>query len=428
MRRASEFVRGRARLPRRYWTKWLCREPNIPLNPAGRAARPSASMLITSEAGGVLRVEPGERRARARHVDGGCGRGDRGAGVRSVPGARRGARGPRRGADPGARLRRARAAAVVAAGRSRALTASSERWSVPPTLVEGAPVDGAGLAGIHVVGACGRSRLLVEGDRVHGRVVEGARRVSSASPTSGAGSRTARAPAGRGGARGPRGSRRAPRPARASRSTTSFAPGSTCATSSTGTALSTPPATPSSAASASSGRRRGPDPRQHRHRGPQRPWRLVHARPRRRPGRAGGRVETRRLHNRRQNEATEYGSAFARALELVVGDARNVLVSGTAAIDDHGATVHAGDFERQVRHTLEAVEALLDGAARLSRPRQATVFLEARGRRPGASSGSWPLRARRCAARDDGGRRCREDLLFEIDATAVVPVARRERE
>ncbi len=68
---------------------------------------------------------------------------------------------------------RARAAPVVAAGRSRVAAASRERWSVPPTLVEGAPVVGGGLAGIHVVGACGRSRLLVEGERVHGRVVEG---------------------------------------------------------------------------------------------------------------------------------------------------------------------------------------------------------------------------------------------------------------
>ena len=72
----------------------------------------------------------------------------------------------------------------------------------------------------------------------------------------------------------------------------------------------------------------------------------------------------------KQNEATEYGSAFARAMEVVLGDARYVFVSGTASIDDHGATVHVGDFETQTRYTLEAVEALLDGAgARLARRR-----------------------------------------------------------
>ncbi len=92
--------------------------------------------------------------------------------------------------------------------------------------------------------------------------------------------------------------------------------------------------------------------------------------------RDGARVEMRRLHNRRQNEATEYGSAFARAMEVVLGDARYVFVSGTASIDDHGATVHVGDFETQTRYTLEAVEALLEGAgARLSDVGQATAFL-----------------------------------------------------
>ena len=88
-------------------------------------------------------------------------------------------------------------------------------------------------------------------------------------------------------------------------------------------------------------------------------------------------VRMRRLHNRRQNEATEYGSAFARAMEVSLGDARYVFVSGTASIDDHGASVHLGDFEAQARYTLEAVEALLEGAgAGLGDVAQATAFLK----------------------------------------------------
>jgi hypothetical protein len=39
----------------------------------------------------------------------------------------------------------ARAASVVASGRARAVAGSWERWSVPPTVVEGAPVAGAGV-------------------------------------------------------------------------------------------------------------------------------------------------------------------------------------------------------------------------------------------------------------------------------------------
>ena len=64
-------------------------------------------------------------------------------------------------------------------------------------------------------------------------------------------------------------------------------------------------------------------------------------------------------------------------MEVVLGDARYVFVSGTASIDDHGATVHVGDFETQTRYTLEAVEALLEGAgASLADVAQATAFLK----------------------------------------------------
>ena len=135
-------------------------------------------------------------------------------------------------------------------------------------------------------------------------------------------------------------------------------------------------------------------------------------------------VEMTRLHNRKQNEATEYGSAFARAMEVVLGDARYMFVSGTASIDDHGATVHVGDFETQTRFTLEAVQALLEGAgASLADVRQATAFLK----NP-CDGRSFERIVERSALRGAPlvttvADVCRDDLLFEIDATAVVPLA-----
>jgi enamine deaminase RidA (YjgF/YER057c/UK114 family) len=139
----------------------------------------------------------------------------------------------------------------------------------------------------------------------------------------------------------------------------------------------------------------------------------------------GGRVEARRLHSRKQNEATEYGSAFARAMEVSLGDARCVFVSGTASIDDHGATVHAGDFEAQARFTIEAVQSLLEGTGgRLADVAQATAFLKSPGdgralerivERSGLASA--PLLTTVADV-------CRDDLLFEIDAVAVVPAGR----
>jgi enamine deaminase RidA (YjgF/YER057c/UK114 family) len=142
--------------------------------------------------------------------------------------------------------------------------------------------------------------------------------------------------------------------------------------------------------------------------------------------RDGGRLEVKRLHSRKQNEATEYGSAFARALEVSLGDARYVFVSGTASIDDHGRTVHVGDFEGQARHTLEAVKALLeDAGGSLADVAQATAFLAnpADGRsfeRMVAST-----RLEHAPLVTTVADVCRHDLLFELEATAVLPLGRR---
>jgi enamine deaminase RidA (YjgF/YER057c/UK114 family) len=142
-------------------------------------------------------------------------------------------------------------------------------------------------------------------------------------------------------------------------------------------------------------------------------------------GRPGARFEMQRLHNREQNEATEYGSAFARGMAVTLGECRYFFVSGTASIDDQGATVHVGDFEAQTKHTLTAVSALLEGAgAALPDVRQATAFIknpldlrsfERLADRAGLSG--VPMVTTVADV-------CRDDLLFEIDATAVVPLRR----
>jgi enamine deaminase RidA (YjgF/YER057c/UK114 family) len=138
--------------------------------------------------------------------------------------------------------------------------------------------------------------------------------------------------------------------------------------------------------------------------------------------RPGGRHEVARLTHGRQNEATEYGSAFSRGLALTLEHARYVFVSGTASIDEHGASVHSGDFEAQTRHTLQAVRSLLAaGGATLADVEQATAFLKRREdlpayRRIAEQEGLASLPVV-CTVADV----CRDELLFELDATAVVP-------
>jgi 2-iminobutanoate/2-iminopropanoate deaminase len=64
------------------------------------------------------------------------------------------------------------------------------------------------------------------------------------------------------------------------------------------------------------------------------------------------------------NEAYHYTkpSSFSRALHIDVGNVAVLLISGTASVDEHGATVHADDFRAQVRRTYRNITELLRAA------------------------------------------------------------------
>jgi enamine deaminase RidA (YjgF/YER057c/UK114 family) len=67
------------------------------------------------------------------------------------------------------------------------------------------------------------------------------------------------------------------------------------------------------------------------------------------------------------NEAYDYQrpSSFSRGMRLDLNGLTILLISGTASVDEHGATVHVGDFRAQVRRMYKNVTALLEseGAA-----------------------------------------------------------------
>ncbi len=300
---------------------------------------------------------------------------------------------------------------------------------MPPTCVEGAPVGRGGLAGIHVIAARGTSRLVAEGDRVYGREVQSpAARVLGLSDVGRrASGRLAAGPAEDAGAAIDAAEDLLAREGFSFRDVARtwfylrdildwYGPFNAVRNAAFRRMGLVGPGGDGQipASTGIEGRN---------HRGGWCALDLLALRPTN-----GGRLEMKRLHNRKQNEATEYGSAFARAMEVVLGDARYVFVSGTASIDDRGATVHAGDFETQARYTLEAVEALLEGAgASLADVGQATAFLA------NPSDGrSFERIVERSGLRDAPlvttvADVCRDDLLFEIDATAVVPLGRGAR-
>jgi 2-iminobutanoate/2-iminopropanoate deaminase len=134
------------------------------------------------------------------------------------------------------------------------------------------------------------------------------------------------------------------------------------------------------------------------------------------------------------NEAYHYArpSSFTRGIRFDLGDKVLLLISGTASIDEGGRTIHPGDFRAQLWRTYRNIGELLsaEGATWHDVVRTTcylrdierdyrdfnevrTVFFGWLGLDPlPASTGIQ-------------ARLCREDLLIEIEAIAVIPRARR---
>ena len=65
------------------------------------------------------------------------------------------------------------------------------------------------------------------------------------------------------------------------------------------------------------------------------------------------------------NEAYVYArpSSFSRGLRLDIKGVTILLISGTASIDEHGQTIHEGDFRAQTWRTYQNITALLESRA-----------------------------------------------------------------
>jgi len=141
--------------------------------------------------------------------------------------------------------------------------------------------------------------------------------------------------------------------------------------------------------------------------------------------RQGGTCRVERMVNPSQNEAPDYGSAFSRGLEVIMGSARLLLVSGTASIDDHGRSVLDGDFEGQTENTLDTIQSLLEPhGASLADICQATAFVKRAEDVPAYHRIVERRGLESMNAVVAIGDVCREELLFELDATALLPVSR----
>ena len=119
----------------------------------------------------------------------------------------------------------------------------------------------------------------------------------------------------------------------------------------------------------------------------------------------------------KQHSALDYGSAFSRAARSIMPAGPAVFVSGTASIGADGATTHVGDAEAQIHATIENVLAVLSemqcGAEDVVQVIAYCKTIEVEKIFNACKDKlDWPWITVICDI-------CRDDLLFEIEATAM---------
>jgi enamine deaminase RidA (YjgF/YER057c/UK114 family) len=137
---------------------------------------------------------------------------------------------------------------------------------------------------------------------------------------------------------------------------------------------------------------------------------------------SGDEITIRQISSPLQNEPTDYGKLFSRAVVVGFPKSQLLFISGTAAIDKAGSSVHIRNFESQMAFTLEVVSAILKQEnGGFSNVVQAIVYLK---RSEDMDSclrildGAGFPRAR--ALFQLNVDVCRDNLLCEIEATAVI--------
>jgi 2-iminobutanoate/2-iminopropanoate deaminase len=128
------------------------------------------------------------------------------------------------------------------------------------------------------------------------------------------------------------------------------------------------------------------------------------------------------------NEAFRYAkpSSFSRGLRLDIGGVTVLLISGTASIDENGATVHVGDFGAQCWRTYRNISRLLESErATWHDVVRTTCYLRDIERdyeqfnKIRTSFFRWLCLDPLPASVGVQTRLCRGDLLVEIEAIAV---------
>ncbi|UCF39355.1 MAG: hypothetical protein JSU96_08670 [Acidobacteriota bacterium] len=127
------------------------------------------------------------------------------------------------------------------------------------------------------------------------------------------------------------------------------------------------------------------------------------------------------------NEAYSYGAAFSRGLRVPLGNHTLLFISGTASVNEAGETVHGGDFRAQCWRTYRNITELLRSEGATWRDivkctcylrdieRDYDEFNDVR-----TTFFKWLELDPLPASVGIQARLCREDLLVEIEALAIL--------
>jgi enamine deaminase RidA (YjgF/YER057c/UK114 family) len=121
-------------------------------------------------------------------------------------------------------------------------------------------------------------------------------------------------------------------------------------------------------------------------------------------------------------EAADYGSAFSRGMRVDFPDRMILFISGTASVDEYGATVHLGDSRRQIeRMLLNVKELLVAQGATFEDLTQIATFLKHKQYLElyELILEEWGIRHIPNTFVETGV--CRPDLLCEMEAIAILP-------
>jgi enamine deaminase RidA (YjgF/YER057c/UK114 family) len=135
-------------------------------------------------------------------------------------------------------------------------------------------------------------------------------------------------------------------------------------------------------------------------------------------------VDVEVMHTPTLNEADEYGSSFSRGMKVALPEKTVLYISGTASVDEQGATVHLDDVRKQIERMLVNVRELLrpHGSSFADVVQVITYLKHANYLETFVDIWKeWGLVGLPNTFVEAGV--CRPDLLCELEAIAIIPTA-----